>query len=142
MNSVADQIGDAIIAALGAAAGIDGRVFRSRELAIVRNETPCIVVLLAEEASTVFGKHVDDNRLTVDIEITTRGDPYDKIADPIAVDAHRLLRTDAVLAGIVTEVRRKERTWAAQEADATAGCVTMKYELRYLSDANDMTLLA
>lgn len=141
MNSIADRIVAAIVLALSAVVGVDGRVFRSRELAILRGETPCIVVLLGGESSTAFGEDVDDNRLTVDIEISTRGDPYDQIADPIVVDAHRLLRTDPGLWDIVTAVRRKERTWAAEEADATAGCVTMKYELRYLSAANDLTML-
>lgn len=141
MNSIADQIVAAIVLALAPVAGVDGRVFRSRELAIQRGETPCIVVLLGGEASTAFGEDVDDNRLTVDIKISTRGDPYDQLADPVVVDSHRLMRTDAGLRSIVTAVRRKERTWAAEEADSTAGCVTMKYELRYLSAANDLTQL-
>lgn len=141
MNSIADQIVDAIVLALATAAGVAGRVFRSRELAILRDETPCIVVLLGNESSTALGDDVDDNRLMVDIEISTRGDPFDKLADPVAVDAHRLLRADPGLSTIVTAIRRKERIWAADEADATAGCTTLKYELRYLSAANDLTLL-
>lgn len=141
MNSIADQIADAIVLALAAVAGVEGRVFRSRELAIVRGETPCVVVLLGGEASTAFGDDVDDNRLTVDVEITTRGDPFDQLADPFVVDAHRLLVGDPGIRALATSVRRKECTWVAEEADATAGCVTMKYELRYLSAANDLTLL-
>lgn len=141
MNSIADRIAEAIVLALATVPGVDGRVFRSRELAVQRDETPCIVVLLADEATVVFGEDVDDNRLIVDLEVSVRGDPFDQLADPIVVDAHRLLRADAGLRSIVTSVRRKERTWTAEEADATAGCVKLKYELRYLSDVNDMTLL-
>lgn len=141
MNSISDQIVAAIVLALGPAAGVEGRVFRSRELAIVRGETPCIVVLLGVESTEAFSDDVDDNRLMVDLEVTVRGDPFDQLVDPVAVDVHRILCTDAGLRAIVTAVRRKERAWAAEEADSTAGCLTMKYELRYLSAANDMTML-
>ncbi len=141
MNSIADRIIDAMVAALGDVAGVDGRVFRSRELAFVRGETPCIVVLLGGEATVALSDDVDDNRLTVDVEITTRGDPFDQLADPVVVDTHRLICSDPGVLAIVTAVRRKDRTWVAEEADATAGCVTLKYELRYLSAANDLTQL-
>ena len=141
MNSISDRIVDAIVLALATSSGVEGRVFRSRELAIVRGEAPCIVVLLGAEETAALSDDVDDNRLTVDIEISVRGDPFDQLGDPVAVDVHRLLRSDAGLAALVAAVRRKGRSWEAEEADSTAGCLTMKYELRYLSDANDMTML-
>ena len=83
---------------------------------------------------------VDENTLIVALEIFTRGDPPDQLADPVAVAAHRLLSADPQLACLITSIRRKERNWEGQEADDTAGFVMMRYEVRYLTAANDMTV--
>jgi len=141
MSSLPEAIVSAMVAALAPTVGIGQRVFRSREEAITLGETPCIVVLPAIEETTAFSAAVDDNVLTVSVEVFVRGDPYDQLADPALVSLHGLLMRDPVLAGLVTRVRKKSKSWEAQEADQTAGSVVTKYEMRYLSATDDLTAL-
>jgi hypothetical protein len=141
MQSISERAMDAVVAALIGISGVDDRVFRSRVLAVTRGETPCIVVLPGPVETTAFGDIVDDNRFIVHVEITTRGDPYDVAADPIEVAAHQRLKKSSALAALVSGLRKKEKSYDAQEADLTVGCVNVKYELRYLSAADDPTTL-
>jgi hypothetical protein len=141
MKSISERALDAVVAALIGTTGVGDRVFRSRVQAVTRDETPCIVVLPGAEEVSVLGRAVDDCRFIVHVEITTRGDPYDAIADPIEVEAHARMKASAGLSALVDSFRKKEKSYDAQEADLTVGCVNVKYELRYLSAADDPTVL-
>ena len=140
MSSIAEQILTAAVAALTNKTPAGDRVYRSRSLALARDEAPAIVVRPANEDSNVFSAGVDDNVLTMLVEVYVRGDPFDQIADPIVTAAHAFLHRDPGLRSLVTQIRKKEKTWDGQEADDTAGFVTTKYELRYLTAANDLTV--
>ena len=140
MSSIADQIITLMINAVTGLTDAQSRVFRSRETAITHDEAPSIVIKPVNEESKVMSSGVDENTLIVALEIFTRGDPPDQLADPVAVAAHRLLSADPQLACLITSIRRKERNWEGQEADDTAGFVMMRYEVRYLTAANDMTV--
>ena len=140
MNSIAERVIAGMVVAVMNQTDAQTRVFRSRETAITHDESPSIVINLVAEESKVFSATVDDNTLTVAVEIYTRGDPFDQLADPVAVAAHRLLSVNPDLANFITSIRRKDRRWDGQEADDTAGFVAMRYEVRYLVAANDMTV--
>lgn len=140
MSSIAEQVITSMVAALLNRTGAQDRVFRTRAIAIAHEEAPSIVVKPATESTAVFGNSVDSNVLTVTVSIHTRGDPADQLADPLVTQAHALLMKSPDLSSIITAIRRKERDWEQAEADDTAGWVTLKYEVRYLCDANDLSL--
>jgi len=139
MSSIADQVLAAMQTALVGIAGVGDNVYRSRELAILVENMPSIAIMPSDEETTVFSSGVDDNQMTIKVEVNVVGDAYDAIADPICVAVHAALRRDAGLAALITQLRKKGKEWDAQQGDQTIGCVTTKYEVRYLSDANDIT---
>jgi hypothetical protein len=141
ISSVVNQIMVAVVAALTNATDAGSRVYRSRTVAISRGETPCIAVTPHREETTAFGQDVDKNVFDIEVEIFVRGDPFDELADPILAQVHRLLKNDPGVNALLTEIRKKDKDWDAQEADETAGVVVTTYQVRYLSSANDITVL-
>jgi len=141
MSSVADQVIALMVASLTGVTDAQDRVFRSRAMAITHDEAPSIVVKPVNEETKIMSDGVDDNTLTVSLDIFVRGDPADQLADPIALQAHRSLSTNQNLNALITSLRRKERSWEEQEADDTAGFVVVRYEIRYLTQASDMSVI-
>src|SRR5471032_1163161 len=138
-SSVCCQIVDRMVAALMYATDAEDRVFDSRGAAIARNETPCIVITPPDSEETkVFGSKVDENTVLVTVEVLVRGDPWRKVADPIAVCVHQLLMRDAQLLAMVVDMRKHSRKWEDEEADQTAGSDAITYRLIYQSMSNDM----
>jgi|SRR5579859_1125928 len=110
-----------------------------------RSATPSVVVTPADETTTVLSDAgtagVDRNVLLVDVEIAVRGDPYDQIADAIAVAAHATLMSwaNAPSSPLMYQFRRESTQWSSQAADLTAGVLSMRYRVIYLTDANDLS---
>jgi hypothetical protein len=69
------------------------------------------------------------------LEIFVRGDPWDSLADPVDVAAHAALMGDAQLPTIVSDLRRIGEAFEAQEADRTAGTLTVRYRATFLTQA-------
>ncbi|MET3134616.1 hypothetical protein AAKU55_004916 [Oxalobacteraceae bacterium GrIS 1.11] len=129
-----------MVAALSNATGALDRVFDSREAAYSRDEMPCIAITAPDsEESKAFGDGVDEHSALVTVDVLVRGDPWRAVADPIAVDVHRILMRDAQLLAMLVDMRKQGRKWEGQEADQTAGCDSITYRLVYLSRSNDMS---
>ena len=139
MESVCEQIALRMEAVLLNATAAADRVFRSREAAVGRDETPCIFIVPGNDEGSAFSDAVDEIVLIVDIEIVVRGDPWTAMADPLAVDVHRLLMRDPDLR-LLANLRKVAGDRPAKEADLTAGVLTLKYRCKYLSPADDLTI--
>lgn len=126
-------------------------VFRSRAQAISRAAAPAIIVKPGNERSAVHTVNADSNDFEVVLEIVTRGDPADQLADPIAVAAHQLVRADLIagqrngtagtLGVLCDDIRRTQADWQYDDADDTAGVLTVRYSCRHLTDVDDITRL-
>lgn len=138
--SIRDQIIAAIVAALINVTSAADRVFRSREEALGRDSSPAIIVKPDVEDDSVFSGTVDRHELTVDVGILVRGAPWDALADPLATSVHRLLMNDRALGNLCASMRKTTSKWDAEEADLTAGTLTMKYRFVYLSQASDISV--
>jgi hypothetical protein len=123
------------------AAGVQ-LVSRSREVSITRAKSPAIVVMPDNGETTRLAMPVDKNQLVFAIEIFVRGDPWDSLADPVDVAAHAALMADAQLPTIVSDVRRIGEAFESQEADRTAGTLTVRYRATYLTQAGRIDLAA
>lgn len=138
MASLREQILARCQAALLNATPAGANVFRSREISINRAVSPSIVVMPDGESSTRKGQFADQHALLVKICIFVRGDPWDQLADPLAVAAHQVLMSDAPLAALAVDVRKVGTDFEAEEADRTAGTLTARYAITYLSSARDI----
>lgn len=138
-SSVVGQLVDRMVAALLNVTDAADRVFDSREAAIARGDTPCIAITPPDsEDSKPFGDRVDENTALVTVEVLVRGDPWRKVADPIAVQINSVLMRDTQLRALVVDIRRHSRKWEAQEGDATAGSDAITYRVIYQTMSNDM----
>ena len=115
-------------------------VFRSREAAITRALTPAIVVMPVAETNRRMGSFTDVHELTLAIDVFTRGDPWDQLADATAEVVHRVLVADPVIQSYSADVRRTDTDYESQEADRTAGVLTCIYTITYLAKAADVAV--
>lgn len=136
--SVREQILARLMGVLLNATDAGANVFRSREVSITREMTPALVIMPDAEDDDVFSASIDRHHFIVSLEVFTRGDPWDQLADPVATQSHRLLMTDAVLATLTTRLRKISSKWEGEEADKTAGVLTMKYSIDYFTKATDI----
>ena len=138
MATVRELITARTAACLVGATPAGANVFRSRETAITRALTPAIVIMPVDEDVRRMGSFTDVHVLTLAIEIFTRGDPWDSIADATAEAAHRVLVNDPVILSYQADVRKIATAYESQEADRTAGVLTSTYAITYLAKASDV----
>lgn len=136
--SIRERILSRMAAALLGATDAGVNVFRSREVSITREVSPAIVLMPAEEDDEPYGDTVDYHELIVNVEIFARGDPWDSLIDGVAQQVHKILSTDPGLAALSSFVRKIRSKWEGQEADATAGVLTMAYKIVYLTRSADI----
>ncbi len=117
-------------------------VTRSREISITRSITPAIVLMPQNTELGRMATQVDKNLFEFAVEIFVRGDTWDSLADPVDVIAHAALMGDAQLAALIGDLRRVSETFEAQEADRTAGTLTVRYRTVFLTRANDISAAA
>lgn len=145
MTSKREAILAAIETALVGTTGVSTRIYRSRPEAFSRNEAPALVIEPASE-TTIDPERTGgasmcrlDWRLTVRIGIITRGPIPDQLADPIMVDIHQRLRTDAGIRALVMTIYPTGNNWEQAEADLTAGVTICDWSIRYRTNVDDIT---
>lgn len=132
-----EQIIARAAAALMGATPAGANVFRSREVSLTREQMPAITVLFDGEQTTRMGQHTDRNEMTLKVAIFSRGDPWDQLAEPVDAEAHRVLFADAQLAALVSDIRRTGTEPESEEADRTAGTLSVRYQITFLTRAGD-----
>lgn len=140
MASIGEQILERALAAITASGMAAGSVFRSREIGLPRSAAPAINIKPKDEPVTRQGQFTDQNALEVDFEIYTRGDPWDTLADPLYTQLQQVLTSDVQLLALCSEVRRLRRGFEGQEADFTAGILTVTYRFTFLTSATDVSV--
>ena len=145
MTSKREQILAAIETALVGTTDVGTRIYRSRPEAFSRNEMPAIVIEPGGE-STINPDGTGgasfcrlDWRLTVRIGVMTRGAVPDQLADPILVDIHQRLRTNATLKALTMTVYPASCDWQAADGDGTAGVAVCDWSIRYRTNVDDIT---
>lgn len=139
MATLREQVLARIYAALLAAAPGGAMAMRSREISVTRALAPAIAVMPQGTTLQRMATGVDKNQLDVALEIFVRGDPWDSLADPIDQAAHTVMLTDAPLWALASDVRRISESFEGQEADRTAGTLTVRYQVTYLTRAADIS---
>lgn len=140
MSSLREQILARFQQLLQNATPAGANVFRAREISITRAMAPTITVLYGGAADTQrMGQGVDRHTSLISCAIFVRGDPWDSLADAIDEPMHKLLMNDATLRNMGVELRRLQDQVEAEEADRTAGTLTVPYHAIYLAKATDIS---
>ena len=90
------------------------------------------------ERDSRMGNGSDKHALVLVVEIFARGDPWDAIADGVAEVAHRVMVKDPTIRALVLDVRKISTDYAAMEADRTAGTLSARYEITYVTRSDDL----
>lgn len=121
---------------------VEKNVERARADPLSFDETPWINIERGDEESRRHGESADDNEMLVDVEIAVRADQTVRVwetkADALAVQAHRLLLAYSKWPSPVARIRKIASKPLRDEADGTAGKLTLTYAVRYLSSAFEL----
>lgn len=132
MSSKRENILAAVRTALTGTSGVGTRIFRSRQEAFARDESPAIVVEpINDQAIIETSLPTLTWTLTVRIAVIVRGTTPDQIADPIIVSAHSKLMADLTLGGYAMDIAPQGVNFDMADADQTAGVIMCDYLIRY-----------
>lgn len=139
MPSLREQILARCATVLAGATPAGANVFRAREVSIIRAVTPAICVLYAGDQGVERNGGVDVHHITIQVAIFVRGDPWDSLADAVDVPAHAALMADPGLQALGCQLLREGDEPEAQEADRTAGTLTVSYRATFRTRAADIS---
>jgi hypothetical protein len=140
MTTKREQILAAVDTLLAATAGATGRVYRSRQEAFSRNESPSVVI--EPGPSTAAAEPVStckiDHALTLVIAVYARGTIPDQVADPVVQSIHGLLMADRSLGGLVMDIWPMSRAPEFERAESAAVCEVLTYRVQYRTSIEDL----
>ena len=144
MPSKAEQVAARIASALTGTTNAGARVYRDRDDAFTREESPAILVEVVDEDSTPMGGaagmgmlgQTDMDTLRVAVTVCVRGAAWQQAADAVRVQANALLSADLTLRGLVADFRRDRCEWRSQSADLPFGYAAQIYAFKYHTRAS------
>jgi hypothetical protein len=123
---------------LAATAGVQGRVYRSEPDGVDRESQPCVLLRWTGESRTPMTVLELERTLQVEVDVLTRGDSPDALADPIAQSLHALLTADSTLGGRAIDITLGDARFEYTSADETAGKLTHEYLVLFRHSHADM----
>lgn len=136
--SVRETLLAAVAALLTNTTPAGANVFRSRVVALTRNELPAIVVKPKAETVDNETRKLAFRNLGIEIEVHVRGDIPDQQADATLVAIHAALMADRTLAGKCAYILETETQWDFADADQSAGMIVMSYDITYVTTFNSL----
>jgi hypothetical protein len=132
MTTVATQVLDRLDAILLANVPGGTKVFRDREDAESRGESPCINVLATDDNVEPFSSEMDRHELLVDVKLNVRGAIPTPLAEAQHLAVHAPIVNDATLKDLCVSARNLGGRYERAEADATSLIKTVQYRFIYL----------
>ena len=150
MPSKAEQVAQLITSTLQAnlvAIGAQA-VYRDRQDAMERTETPVILVELVDEDSRAFGGNApgrkattDEDLLRLQVCVCVRSASWQTIADAVRVQAHQVLIASTALQAVLGESLRRDRAdWRAADSDVPFGYCNQIYQCKYITSNESLDL--
>ncbi len=140
MSTLRELLLQAVQARLVGVTPAGDHVFRSRVIPLERSLSPAIVVRWSSDSPREkLSRDLQPRDLTLLVEVLTRGDVPDELADPIVVAAHAALFQDPTFGGLAANTIPADVIFEADDADAAAGVTTAIFTIRYLTRASDPT---
>nr|WP_253938723.1 hypothetical protein [Hahella sp. HN01] len=114
-------------------------VWRYPTAPINREASPAL--LLMTESDVVLARVNDrvERALSIRLVAITRGRDAFEQADQLAVAAHTTLMRDANVGGLAYALLEIDAEWDAEDADAGAVALPLRYEVRYRTHIHDLT---
>lgn len=136
-----ETIIQAFIAALAGTSGVGSRIFRSRAEPLSRAEAPALEVTWPDgDDPSLVGYASIDWTLVINVDVLTRGDEPDALADPIIESMHAKIMSDAPLAALVMGIYPAGTvTPQIEEADKTQAMITCPYRIQYRTSLASLT---
>ena len=149
MPSIAESVAARIAALLTGTTNAGPHVYRDREDAMTREESPAILIESVDEDTTPLGgaspgagygrgNAIDQDEGRVVVTACIRGANWQQQADALRVQAHALIVGDGQLLALVRSFRRDRCEWRAASADLPFGYSAQIY--RFLSLASAQAL--
>ncbi len=140
MSTKQEQILAAVATKLAPTTGVSGRVYRSRQEAFSRNESPAVVIepgpdnAAPEPASTCK----IDWTFTLVVAVYARGTIPDQVADSVVKSVHSLLMADRSIGGLTMDLWPLGRDPQFEKGDLAAVWVVLSYRVRYRTSVTDL----
>jgi hypothetical protein len=140
MTTKREQILAAVATKLAPTAGAAGRVYRSRQEAMSRNESPAVVIEPGPSSATAepVSTCKIDWAFTLVIAVIARGTIPDQVADPVVKSVHSLLMADRSLGALVMDIWPMSRTPEFDRAESAAVVEVLTYRVQYRTSIEDL----
>jgi len=132
MTTVASQVLDRLDAILRANVIGGTVVFRDREDAESRAESPCVNVLATDDGVEPYSIEMDRHELLVDVRFTVRDAVPTLVAEAQHLAVHGPIVNDATLKTLCVSVRNLGGRYERAEADQTSLVKAVQYRFTYL----------
>lgn len=151
MPSIAEQIAARIAVVAETVPAIAGKVYRDRQDALGREESPALLVELVDEDSTPMGGPVgpftpvgavESNMQRVACIVCVRGAAWQTVADSVRVPLHAALLADQPLRALFHTMQRDRAEWKAASADQPFGYCAQLYTFKTITRAHALDSLA
>ena len=140
MTTRRESILSAIRTALTGTTGDGTRIYRSRAVALARQESPAIVVEpVSDTAEQNTALPTLDWTLTVRVAVIVRGDVPDQQADATVESLHSKLMADLTLGGYAIDIQPQSVSFDFIDADQPGGVVACDFLVRYRTSVTDLT---
>ena len=141
MNTKQEQILAVVATKLAATSGAAGKVYRSRQEAFSRNESPAVVIEPGPDAATmaVSGCKIDWS-FTLVVAVYARGMIPDQVADPLVHSIHGLLMADRTLGDLAMNVEPIGRNPQFEKGDLAAVEIELLYRITYRTSVGDLSV--
>lgn len=141
MATKQEQILAAVATILAATTGATGRVYRSRQEAFSRSESPAIVIEPGPDnaAPEPVSTCKVDWTFNLVVAVYARGTIPDQVADPVVESVHSLLMTDRGIGGLAMDIWPLARDPQFDKADLGAVWVVLNYRVRYRTSVADLS---
>jgi hypothetical protein len=125
---------------LAATSGATGRVYRSRQEPLSRNESPAVVIQPGPEPKSAepVSTCKIDHAFTLVVAVYARGAIPDQVADPVVKSVHSLLMADRTIGGLAMDIWPLDRDPQFSEADLAAVWEVLTYQVRYRTSVTDL----
>ena len=142
MTTKREDILAALATALAGTAGVSGRVYRSRQMAFSRQESPSIIIEPISDtcSPTPVSTRSIDWTLMVAITVYARGSVPDQTADPVVQALHSSLMVDRSLGGLAMDLWPVAFEPQFDKSDLSTAWVVNTYRVRYRTGITSLSV--
>lgn len=140
MTTKRENILAQIATTLASAAGVNGRVYRSRVTALARGESPALIIEpVSDTAQQITSLPKLDWTLRVRVVVVVRSATPDTDADTVVESLHSKIMADLTLGGYAIDIQPVLSNFDYLDADQPAGIVSNEFEILYRTSVGDLT---